>query len=169
MLALESQILTLPELRRGMGMSAATEDIEHPTRTRQNQHRYMFTAKHHGGDRNAAMWLPEISHDVEFSIFDHADWRQIADSRGWLFGILLDGNGDLLNIGTWDEQVAEFQPGTAEGDPWHGYPQWALDETGPPNRRKQRCCPEREVFDQMVAAGLINKIQRKLFLIGRPA
>jgi len=114
------------------------------------------------------MWLPELSLISEFSIFNRADLWQIADSRRWLYGVLPDGNGDLQTIGTWDEQVAEFQTGPPT-DAWHGYPKWALEETGPPNRRKQQCCPERIVFDQMVAVGMITKIQRKRLLTGRPA
>lgn len=98
-------------------MSAATQDIEHPTRSQRSQYRYLFTAKHHGGDMSAATWLTEISRNTEFSIFDNADLRQIADSRGWLYGVLLDDNGDLQDLGTWDEQVAEFQPGSSAGDP----------------------------------------------------
>ena len=110
-----------------------------------------------------------VSLDTEFSIFDSADQQQTADSRGWLYGVLLDGNGDLQTIGMWDEQVAEFQLPSSATDPWHGYPQWALDETGPPNRRKQHCCPERAVFNRMAAVGVITKIQRKRFLTGKPA
>jgi hypothetical protein len=150
-------------------MSAATQDIEHPTRTQRSQHRYLFTAKHHGGDKNAAMWLPEISRNTEFSIFDLADLRQIADRRGWLYGVLVDEGGEQQIIGTWDEQVAEFQPGSSPEAPWHGYPQWALDKTGPPNRRTQHNCPEKGVFNQMVAAGMINRLQRKRLLTGRHA
>src|SRR5262249_52750011 len=134
-----------------------------------SQHRYLFTAKHHGGDRNAAMWLLTINQDAEFAIFNVADLHQIADSRGWLYGVFPDGEGDLLEIGTWDEQVAEFQPGVAPADPGHGYPRWSVDERGPPNRRKQQCCPERGVFNLMVAAGMINKIQQKRLLTGRHA
>ena len=150
-------------------MSPATQDFEHPTRTQRSHFHYLFTAKHHGGDKSAAMWLPGISQETEFSIFDNADLQQMADGRGWLYGVLPDGNGELKSIGTWDEQVAEFQPGPSMVDPWHGYPQWALDETGPPNRRKQRCCPERVVFNHLVTAGIITKIQRKRFLTGRLA
>jgi hypothetical protein len=129
--ALASQSLAALNLWRGKGMSAATQDIEHPTRTQRNGHRYLFTAKHHGGDKRAAMWLPEISQETEFSIFDNADLHQIADSRVWIYGVLLDGNGKVQDIGTWSEQVAEFQPSPAAGDPWHGYPQWPVDEIGP--------------------------------------
>src|SRR5262249_32572249 len=138
-------------------------------RSQRSQYRYLFTAKHHGGGKGAAMWLPEIGHDAEFFIFDEADMQQLADSRGWLYGILRDTEGDLRSIGTWDEQVAEFQPGPSPVDPWHGYPQWPLDETGPPNRRRQHCCPEKTVIDQMVAAKIITRVQRKRLLTGRPA
>ena len=150
-------------------MSAATQDIEHPTRTRRSQHRYLFTAKHHGGDKNGAMWLPSIGRTTEFSIFDAADQGQIADSRGWLYGILPDGNGGLESLGTWDEQVAEFQPAMVTTDPWHGYPKWPVDELGPANRRKQQSCPERTVFDLMLTATLISKVQHKRLVTGRPA
>jgi hypothetical protein len=91
-------------------MSAATENVEHSASTRRSGYRYLFLAKHHGGDVKAAMWLPSISRQVEFSIFDHCDLHQIADERGWIYGILMDDDGDLSEIGTWDEQVAEFQP-----------------------------------------------------------
>src|SRR5262245_23956148 len=137
--ALASQ--ALPKSPRGTAMSAATQDIEHPTRTQLSQYRYLFTANHHGADRNPPMCLPAISQETEFSIFDVADLRQVTDSRGWLYGVLLDGNGDLLDIGTWEEQVAEFQPGAGAADPWHGYPKWSVDELGPANRRKQQCRP----------------------------
>ena len=150
-------------------MSDATEDIEHPTRTRRGEYRYLFTAKHHGGDSTASMWLPEIAQEVEFAIFDFADFVQIVDSRGWLYGVLREADGKLSTIGTWDEQVAEFQPGSDAADPWHGYPQWALNEIGPANRRKQQCRPEKAVFDRMRTAGMISKVQRKRFLTGRHA
>ena len=47
--------------------------------------------------------------------------------------------------------------------------QWPVDAIGPANRRKQQCCPDRAVFDLMVTATLINKIQRKRLLVGRNA
>src|SRR5260221_14523850 len=99
-------------LSRGAGMSAATENIEHTARTQRNGYRYLFTAKHHGGDKTSAMWLASLNRDTEFSIFDLADLREILDDRGWLYGVLLDADGDLLDLGSWNEQVAEFQPGT---------------------------------------------------------
>ena len=145
----------------------AIQDAEHPTRTRRSSYRYTFTARHHGGDKSAAMWAMEITRDAEFSIFDGADFWEIADGRGWLYGVLLNGD-ELSSIGTRDEQVAEFQPG-AEGEPWHGYPKWVVNKLGPANRRKPHCCPEKQVFDRMVDVSLITAIQRKRLLTGRHA
>ena len=145
----------------------ALQDAEHPTRTGRSEYRYLFTARHHGGDKSAAMWRTEIARDTEFSIFDVADFREVVDSRGWLYGVLPDGD-ELCEVGTWDEQVAEFQPG-AEGEPWHGYPKWVVNKLGPANRRKPHCCPERQVFDRMVEVRLITSIQRKRLLAGRHA
>ena len=81
-------------------MSAATENVEHSATTRRSGYRYLFYAKHHGGDPDAAMWLPSIRRAVEFSIFDQGDWHQIADARGWIYGVLLGDDGDLREIGT---------------------------------------------------------------------
>src|ERR1700683_2023110 len=148
-------------------MSAATENVEHSAVTQRSGYRYFFYAKHHGGDTTAAMWLPSMSREVEFSIFDRGDLHEIVDEREWIYGILVDDDGDLMEIGQWDEQVAEFQPGTPIGEPWHGYPQWPVDRLGPPNRRGQQSCPARTVFDRMLAAAMINKVQRKRLLTGR--
>jgi hypothetical protein len=150
-------------------MSAANENVEYPEATQRSGYRYFFFAKHHGGDTRAAMWLTSISREVEFSIFDHGDLRDIADNRGWIYGVLLDDEGDLREIGTWEEQVAEFRPGVSLADPWHGYPQWPVDKLGPANRRRQQSCPDRVVFDLMVAAAMIDRIQRKRLLSGRNA
>ncbi len=150
-------------------MSAATENVEHGIQTRRSGFRYLFLAKHHGGDNRAAMWLPSVNRDTEFAVFDEADFLEIFDQRGWLYGVLRDADGELQDIGTWNEQVAEFQPGRAAGEPWHGYPKWPLDDMGPANRRKPKSRPSKQVFDRLLAVGVINRIQRKLLLNGRHA
>jgi hypothetical protein len=148
---------------------SAIQDVEHSRRTQRNQRRYLFAAKHHGANPAAATWLSEIGNDTEFSIFDAADEGQFHDDRGWLYGILPDGEGGLRELGVWEEQVAEFQPGVNLEDPWHGYPKWALSDEGPKNRRKQQARPDIVVFDRMIEAGLITLLQRRRLLGGKHA
>lgn len=150
-------------------MSAATHDFEHGDRTTRSRHRYLFLAKHHGGDPKAATWLALMSQREEFSIFDSADERQIADERGWLYGVWPDGSGGLREIGTRDEQIAEFQPGANPEEAWHGYPKWTVNDLGPANRKRQQCRPEIAVFDRMVQTGFITKLQRRRLLGGKHA
>ena len=137
-------------------MSAATENVEHPVRTRRSGYRYLFTAKHHGGDPKASMWHASLGRDIEFSIFDQADLQEIVDTkRGWLYGILQDEDGTLRTIGTRAEQVAEFQPdGNVEG-PWHGYPRWPLKvkSDGPQNRRRH---PPKSLRVRSIASSWID-------------
>jgi hypothetical protein len=107
----------------------------HPQPTRsERQYRYLFTAKHHGGDKTAAQWQPGLSQDDEFAVFEGADERQLSDADGNLYGALPDGEDSLRFLGIYGEQIAEF-PCPPAGSPWHGYPIWALNEEGPSNRR----------------------------------
>lgn len=142
----------------------ATDEL-HPTRTEQNDYSYWFTTKHHGGDRTAAQWLPSLSLDEEFAIFNEADEHGLADEDGNLYGIRRDNEGDVLYIGTLKQQVAEF-PHARQGEAWHGYPHYPLIELGPANRRGQRGRPARVVFDLMVQAGIITRSQERRLLKG---
>ena len=138
----------------------ATE-VEHTARTHRSEYRYIFTAKHHGGGASGdARWPEEVSHDEEFSVFDVADLFVTCDERGWLYGVLPDTEGELRDLGTWQQQMAEF-PWADEGVPWHGYPIWAVNELAPPNRADQRMRPSKDVFRRMEQAGLITARQRK--------
>ena len=58
---------------------------------------YEFTTKHHGGNKAAARWLPDLSLDEEFSVFDLADFRELADEDGALYGLLLDDDSGFRN------------------------------------------------------------------------
>ena len=53
-----------------------------------------------------------------------------------------------------------------EGEAWHGYPLYPLNELGPENRRGEKYRPEKTVFDKMVDAGLITRSQRRRLLKG---
>jgi hypothetical protein len=137
----------------------------HPVPTRRSRYRYLFYNRHHGYDQRAAQWLPDLSHDEEFAIFDTADFHELSDERGWLYGIRVGAGGVLLDVGTWGQQVAEF-PHARPNEPWHGYPLWPLKEAGPPNRRGEKHRPSRDVFRKMEDARLLTPRDRKRLLKG---
>ena len=141
-------------------------DPVHPEVTRRNKYRYCFTSKHHGGGSSEdAEW--GISRDDEFAVFDSADFFEVCEADGWHYGVL-SVDGDLRDIGSWQQQVAEF-PKASPGNPWHGYPLWAVNEEAPPNRSAQKMRPSKVIFTKMEAAGLITKQQRKRLFKGQHA
>lgn len=74
------------------------QDHEHPHPTRRSQLRYLFTAKHHGGGSTTdARW--SVTEDEEFSVFDEADFRDIGDEDGRLYGVLGDAQRELRELG----------------------------------------------------------------------
>jgi hypothetical protein len=148
----------------GVGMPTLPEIVDWDVVTARSQFRYQFTLKHHGADSSAAQWLPSMSQAEEFAIFDAADGLEISDDNGNLYGLQPDVDGDLRHIGTWNEQLAEF-PAAREGEPWHGYPVYPL-QNGPAHRRGQKCRPDKMVFDKMVTARLITPRQRKRLMKG---
>jgi hypothetical protein len=141
-------------------MPTVQATTEHSRVTARNELRYQFTPKHHGGPRSKgqAQWIEALSFDEEFSVFETADAFAILDRKGNMYGILSDENGELRDLGTWEEQLAKF-PVTRSG-PWHGYPCWAINKAGPSNRRKQKMLPPRQVFDLLQQADLITEEQR---------
>jgi hypothetical protein len=138
-------------------------DHPHPRHTRRRQFRYLFTSKHHGGHGDG-QWLPSLSEDDEFAVFESADDLDLSDEDGNFFGALPEGDS-LRMLGTRHEQIAMF-PLMAEGSPWHGYPLWALDKSGPANRRNQKHRPAKGVFDKMVEARLIDEPKRRRLMKG---
>jgi len=153
--------------RRAFGvenMPTLTAFVVHDDVTRRNLYRYQFTPKHHGADATAAQWLPSMSLEEEFAIFDAADEHELFDEDGRLYGVQPDGDDGLGPIGTRNEQVAEF-PVASAGEAWHGYPLYPLNE-GPGNRRGEKHRPEPVVFHKMFQAGLITSRQRKRLMKG---
>lgn len=139
--------------------------VVHSEVTERSHYAYQFTPKHHGAVPGAAQWLPSLSLDEEFHVFNVADRESLCDNRGWLYGMHKVGD-ELVDLGTWSQQIAEFPAATA-GQAWHGYPIWAVnDELAPDNRRGQKMRPDRTVFDKMEAAGMLTKRQRRRLLKG---
>jgi hypothetical protein len=151
---------------KGVGV----HDHEHPVPTRLNGLRYLFTAKHHGGWRSRdATWLPTLAEDHEFSVFDDAEAKQIADSSGNLFGLLNDADGGLQDLGTRGEQIAKFWK-SAPGRPWHGFPAFPLkDDLVNHNRQGQTARPEKQIFDPMLQVEAIDRAAWKRLKKGKHA
>ncbi len=142
-------------------------DPIYPDPSRRNGYLYFFYGKHHGGGgADDARWSLDLSQPEEFMVFDTADFHNISDDRGWLYGILRSADGSLRDLGTRQQQVAEF-PRADEGIPWHGYPSWPLGQAAPPRRRGEKFRPSKEVFESMQAAGLITERERKRLYKGR--
>jgi len=138
----------------------------HTSVTRRRNLSYQFTSKHHGGKKGQARWLPALTDAEEFSVFDQADFLEISNSKGDLFGILRDEDGELRIIGCWLEQLAKF-PFTRKGTPWHGYPCWLLSREAPKNRKKG--APTKKIFQKLKDKGVITEQQRKRFANGGDA
>ncbi|MFL5242526.1 MAG: hypothetical protein ACJ8FY_10495 [Gemmataceae bacterium] len=133
----------------------------HPKQTRKRFYRYQFTAKHHGGGKaDNARWSEDVTRDEEFSVFDEADVCDVFDNEGRFYGVLRDAGGKLRDLGTWQQQMAEF-PRANDGIPWHGYPIWAVNELAPGNRASPEARPAKEVFARMELARQITKREGK--------
>jgi len=146
------------------------QDHEHPVATRVNGLRYLFTAKHHGGWKSPhATWLPTLTDDQEFSVFDDGDANALSDGAGNLFGALSDGQGGLDDLGTRGEQIAKFWRAPLD-KPWHGFPAFPLnDDVAMQNRKGETARPEKSVFDRMLEVGVINRAMWKRLKKGKHA
>jgi hypothetical protein len=137
----------------------------HSVRTTRNRYAYFFDDKHHGrGGPRAAQWAEDVSEEEEFAIFDRSDDLDLSDTDGNLYGLRIGPNGEILVLGTWKQQVAEF-PRAHPGHPWHGYPLGPLKDTRPPHP-PVRPLP-RDALQKMVDRGLLSGGQRKRLLLGR--
>jgi hypothetical protein len=86
---------------------------DQPTRS-DRRLRYCFTPKHHGaGSKSDSQWLPEpdLPRHEEFAVFDMADFHQLADPDGNLYGLRIrqvDERREILELGTRHEYIARF-------------------------------------------------------------
>lgn len=154
-------------------MVVVTDNVVLEGRTARRHLAYMLTAKHHDGkDRDAARWLPELTTAEEFLVFDLADYHEIADEDGNIYGVLrspptaLDDVSlpdKLRRIGTYGQQIAKFW---AEGPekPWHGFPLWSLDEAA--TRKLQKEGTPRAMIKLLEQKQLITKQHRRRLMRG---
>jgi hypothetical protein len=146
------------------------EDI-HGERTRPpHRYSYCFTPKHHGwGLKSDGQWLPDLPRAEEFAVFDMADFHQLTDPGGNLYGLRIQQVGEqreLLELGTAHQQIARFWAEEQER-PWHGHPLWPIQARDSPNRARQKYCPPREVFDRMVALSVLTRKEAARLSIGK--
>lgn len=110
---------------------------EHHERTRRSSYRYCFYIAHHGrGVADDSQWAEDLNEAEEFAIFDEADWHELSDSKGHLYGLRRSLEGMILDLGTHGEQIAKFW-NPEKNQPTHGFPLWPLPESGSENRKKQ--------------------------------
>jgi hypothetical protein len=151
-------------------MSSSTETYPgplHPERTDRNTYQYFFYVKHHNPhNKDASQWLPELSHDEEFQIFNQADVSEIVGANGDLFGLRRGPEEQILILGTDKQMIAEF-PHTDPGRAWHGYPMWPIRKGKTAGRYRQPT--PREALKKMKEAGWITENQRKRLEAGKDA
>ena len=134
----------------------------HPQPTRRNSFEYFFYTKHHGQDHSAIQGLSNMTRDEEFGVFELADFHDLSDDKGNLFGLRLDAQGAILELGTDGQQVAEF-PVPQSLTPWHGYPLLPLKSRGRP-----RLASPKQALRKMLAAQILNDRQYRRLLGGKP-
>ena len=128
----------------------------HPIRTSPKGYQYFFHPKHHvprQGDHSC--WLPTISRDVEFSIFESAVRLDLGDEDGNLYNVERDEEDSLMTLGHESEQIAFFWKPRSEME-WHGYPLWPLITRQSNPRVKQMNRPSDSVFEMLVQTGRLT-------------
>jgi len=143
----------------------------HPRRIEQDgrEYRYFFYENvHRTGDSEDAQWLPEMTHDEEFAVFELSVSHDLSNKKGDLYGLRLGPGGRrILILGTREEQIAEFP--LPQGDhPWHGYPVWPVTRLERDKKERKDGAPH-EALRKMSFAGLITENQRKRLARGKHA
>jgi len=139
----------------------------HSKTTRRHEYRYKFLRKHRGGHGHA-QWLLSVSQEEEFDIFDAADWLDLSDEDGNLYGAVKEGTDSLRKLGLYEEQIAKFWNRSNRQLEWHGFPVWTINHKGKQKQRGRSGTndrPPKEVFDKMMNVGLID-LRTRLRLYG---
>jgi hypothetical protein len=138
----------------------------HLQTTRRNNHLYFFYDKHHkAGYSEDAQWLPDMTHDQEFAVFDLADFHDFSNEKGDLYGLHLSPERSIRYLGTRNEQVAEF-PFPQRAHPWHGYPSWPITRLKRDKKELKYPAPK-DALEKMKDAGLLTENQRKRLVRGK--
>src|SRR5262249_19962966 len=103
--------------------------------------------------------------DEEFAVFDLADLHEISNEKGDFYGLRLGAEGEIITLGTREEQVAEF-PAAQEGHSWHVYPVWPIMRLDR-DKKQRKYPPPREALAKMQEARLITEKQRKRLAGGK--
>lgn len=137
------------------------EDLDYwPQLTNPLGYRYYFHPKHHGaGHPSVSRWRPDISREEEFRIFEIAAYLDLADTDGDLYNVRKAGDGTILELGVFHEQIARFWKPSVPTGAWHGHPLWPVRAGGPSNLAKQANRPDKLVFEKLVEQGVLSKIQ----------
>jgi hypothetical protein len=150
-------------------MEVCGEDDLHPERTSRRHLVYCFYPKHHGaGSSTDACWLPELTRPEEFAVFEMADYNDLSDEAGNLYGlriVVIDEKRLFEELGTRHELIARFWA-AEEQEHWHGHPLWPVREKRSLNRKRQRYSPPREVLDRMVESGVLTLNQSRRLKTG---
>jgi len=122
----------------------------------------MNTTKHHGGpdSHGESQWLPELSWDEEFSVFNLADEHEIDDDAGNMYGVLRGEDGQLREIGD-DYQELAFFAYAREGQMWHGYPLHPISSGSNENN------PPKAAYTLLTRTGLLSKTECKRLSKGK--
>jgi len=127
----------------------------HPVKTLKG-HTYKFTDKHHNCSKSEhACWLPTITRDSEFSLFQGAETGDYSDDRGHLYNVHRDGE-EYIEIGTRHELLAIFWNPHSAAE-WHGHPRWPIKTREAFNRKNQGYEPPKAVMQKMVDKGRISQ------------
>ena len=144
----------MPERRRKPKTSKIDHRL-HPIKTTRGRP-YRFTDKHHAHPKgDHACWLPSISRDVEFSLFQGAEAGDFGDERGNLYNVHRD-NEEYLEIGTRHELIAIFWNPHSVAE-WHGHPLWPIKVRGAMNRKNQAYAPPRMPLQRMADSNRISR------------
>ena len=112
--------------------------------TQRSGYFYQFYDKHHGrGGPDAAEWLPSLSRQEEFSVFDSADLNELADEQGRMYGIRPRDETGSARPGVLWESRSRSSPMLGQMRHGMGIPSGRWSDQEPENRRGEKSRPSK--------------------------